>query len=134
MTHFNVRGTIPLLGLLFGWIAMSESTPSIFFQVLAASTTAEEMLQQAALDLEAGDVQSALKKFAPSEKTRDTLTKLDERGRIKLAEFLKQARFTHRSGDYYAYEAPWVEEDGSITQIEIGILRLDSGEWVISNW
>ena len=97
--------------------------------------TAEETLQQVAHELEVGDMQSALKRFAQNEKNREVLTKLDESGRVRLATSLKKAQFVRQYGDNYGiYTVPVITDDGSIIQVEIVMSRLDSGEWTISNW
>lgn len=113
------------------------STPvfSEFARVFVQSTqTAEQALAALAVAIQADDIPTALKFFPPSPKTTDTLTNMNAEQRNRLVGLLNTLVLVNATDDVRVYHAPWVEDDGTTTQVEFGVGRDLLGNWLIFSW
>lgn len=113
------------------------STPvfSDFARVFVQSTqTAEQVLAALAAAIQADDISTALKFFPPSPKTTDTLTNLNAEQRSRLVGLLNSLVLVSATDQIRVYQAPWVEADGTTTQVEFGVGRDSLGQWLVFSW
>ena len=108
---------------------------SDFARVFVQSTqTAEQSLASLAAAIAADDIHTALKFFPPSPKNTDTLTNLNDEQRSRLVGLLNSLVLVNATDDIRVYQAPWVETDGTTTQVEFGVGRDLLGNWLIFSW
>jgi hypothetical protein len=96
--------------------------------VFAQSANApDQTITALANNLVSGDV-------APSEKTTRVFAGLDDQARRRLASLLLSGQLVISRDDLRIYHAPWLESDGTITQVEFSLAPNDRGDWVIISW
>ena len=113
------------------------STPvfSDFARVFVQSTqTAEQALTALAAAIQADDISTALKFFPPSPKTTDTLTNWNANQRSRFVGLLNSLVLVSATDQIRVYQATWVENDGTTTQVEFGVGRDLLGNWLIFSW
>jgi hypothetical protein len=135
-------------------VTVNHPTPSILFLKAAASYRnltdpvfsepvrlfvqdtigADQALANLATLLEQNDIAGALVYFAPSPKTTDFLTHLNAAQRDRLVALLRSLHLVSTNGDVRVYRGPWLEADGTTTEIEFGLTRDPLGRWVIFSW
>jgi hypothetical protein len=108
---------------------------SDFARVFVQSTqTAEQALAALAAAIQGDNISTALKFFPPSPKTTDTLTNLNSEQRSRLVGLLNSLVLVSADDQIRVYHAPWVEADGTTTQVEFGLGRDLLGNWLIFSW
>jgi hypothetical protein len=109
---------------------VSNDAP-LYFQ---SSTTAEQTLSFLAGELEAGNIDAALKRFTRTQKNIDVLTNFTSQDRVVFASALRHAQFQEEKTNVRIYRIPFVEDDGSTTNPEITLAREETGGWIIVSW
>lgn len=123
-----LRASVAYRGLLLRVI----SEPAVFF--VQTVTTAEQTLSNLADELEAGDIEGAVKRYSSSPLNRETLTGLDGSRRAQLARDLRDARLVKETGRRRIYQVPYVDKDGQARETEISLAKNALGEWIIISW
>jgi hypothetical protein len=105
--------------------------PPLFVQPPNAS---DQAIAGLIVELQAGNINAALQRFAASSSTTNALMNLNAEGRSKLISTLKTASLTHSEADLRVYTASWIEADGTTTPVEYSLAPNNQGQWVIFNW
>ena len=94
------------------------------------SITPEIVRVRTANCLRAGDIEGALKGFAPDEKRERIIRALDAEQRDELAHQIESAEFLTETGSLRWYRYTWTEEKFS----DFAMSRDEQGRWVITSW
>jgi hypothetical protein len=109
---------------------LSEAAPLFVQSVI----TPEQTLALIANQIEAGNIEEALKRFSPSPLNRDILSNLDSNQRTRLAAALRNARLLNASDNIRVYAVSWTEDDGSPTELKISMSHTVLNDWYIMAW
>lgn len=109
---------------------LSEAAPLFVQSVM----TPEQTLALIASQIEAGNIEEALKRFSPSPLNRDILSSLDSNQRAQLAAALRNAHLLNASDNIRVYAVSWTEDDGSPTELKISMSHTVLNDWYIMAW
>jgi hypothetical protein len=127
-TRIRFQVSAAFRGLLF---RVRRDIQSVFVQ---PANAVDQAVASLAGNLISGNITAALNSVVPTDKSKRVLTSLDSQGRQQLAAFLMSGRLVRAVGDLRIYQAPWIESDGSTTQVEFSLTPDASGQWVITSW
>lgn len=99
------------------------------------SATDPEMVRlQIANALRAGNIELAMKGFAPDKKSQTIIPALDAVHRNQLADLIEKAQTIYTSEKDRAYRYDWTDEAGNMRHAEFIMRRNELGQWQIISW
>lgn len=109
---------------------LSDETP-FFVQSLV---TPEQILSSIADDIEAGNIDNALKSFTPSSHNRDVLIGLNSGQRNQLASAFRNTHLITEDSNLKVYGTAWLDDDGTPLEMRISMSKTLLNEWFIISW
>lgn len=109
---------------------LSDETP-FFVQSLV---TPEQILSSIADDIEAGNIDNALKSFTPSPHNRDVLIGLNSGQRNQLASAFRNTHLITEDSNLKVYGTAWLDDDGTPLEMRISMSKTLLNEWFIISW
>jgi hypothetical protein len=98
------------------------------------ATDPDILRHQIAKALREGNIELALKGFAPGEKSQTIIPALNAKYRNLLAEWVEKAQLKSAYEGYRAYRTKWTDPQGGIHNMEFIIVRDKQGRWTIISW
>ena len=119
------------LGILIIFSLVNISAQSCNTKDKASS---KKMLRSLVNELKNGKIEAALKRFVPSEGTQKVLSEMSLKDRDVLIKGLKASKcFKQIKENYLIYLMPFGKGE-EILQLKMGIIKSESGEWIIMYW